>query len=54
MAREDTAGRKSLAVTLVIYELSRLAVALKVLVFQGRVYKWSINPITNLNPAYYT
>jgi hypothetical protein len=43
---------KDLAGTVVICELWRLAVVLKLLVFPRRVLKWSIDPFTNPNPVY--
>jgi hypothetical protein len=45
-------ARKGLAFPVVICELWRLAIALYLLVVPSRVYKWSINPFTNLNLVY--
>jgi hypothetical protein len=37
---------------MVIYELWRLSVAFVIVVVPSGVYKWSINPFINPNPAY--
>jgi hypothetical protein len=51
-ADEDTAGWKNLASAVVICEVWKLATALKVLVAPTRVYKQSINRVTNPYPVY--
>jgi hypothetical protein len=52
MADEDSSLEKGLAGAVVICELWRLAVAVQLLVLRSRVYKWSINRVTNPNPVY--
>jgi hypothetical protein len=51
LVKTQQAG-KDLAGALVNCELWRLAVALQLLVLTSCVYKWSVNPFTNPNPAY--
>jgi hypothetical protein len=43
---------KGLAVAVVFCELWSITVALLLLVFPSRVYKWSINRVTEPNPVY--
>jgi hypothetical protein len=53
MATENTAGWKGLGVgAVVIFELRRLKMALKLLEFPSHLYRCSTDAVTNSNPAY--